>query len=96
MMRRSSCLLSWGRIYVSECRASDISSCKVYVLLTKNSSSPPRTLGGCLRIPLSSAIIMIIIVSRGLIELVRAKGNKVLASQSLKLALLLTERGVSK
>ena len=38
---------------------------------------------GCLRIPLSSAIIMIIIVSRGLIELVRATGNKVLVSQNL-------------
>ena len=35
--------------------------------------SPPRTLGNCLRLPLSSAIIMIIIVSRGLIELARAK-----------------------
>ena len=72
-----------GRIYVSECRASDISICEVYVLRTKNSSSRPRTLGGCLRIPLSSVIIMIIIVSRALIELVRAKGNKVLASQTL-------------
>ena len=64
-------------------RVRDISICEVYVLRTKNSSSPPRTLGGCLCIPLSSVIIMIIIVSRALIELVRAKGNKVLASQSL-------------
>ena len=34
--------------------------------------SPPRTMGDCLHLPLSSAIIMIIILSRGLIQLVRA------------------------
>ena len=33
-------------------------------------------MGGCLRIPLSSVIIMIIIVSRALIELVREKGKQ--------------------
>ena len=35
--------------------------------------SPPRTLGVCLRLSLSSAIIMIMILSRGLIQLARAK-----------------------
>ena len=34
---------------------------------------PPRALGNCLRLPLSSAIIKIIIFSRGLIELAWAK-----------------------
>ena len=34
--------------------------------------SPPRTMGDCLHLPLSSAIIMIIILSRGLIQLARA------------------------
>ena len=35
--------------------------------------SPPRTLGDCLRRPLTSAIIIIIILSRALIQLARAK-----------------------
>ena len=34
--------------------------------------SPPRTMGDCLHLPLSSAIIMIIILSRVLIQLARA------------------------
>ena len=34
--------------------------------------SPPRTMGDCLHLPLSSAIVMIIILSRGLIQLARA------------------------
>ena len=34
--------------------------------------SPPRTMGDCLRLPQSSAVIMIIILSRGLIQLVKA------------------------
>ena len=34
---------------------------------------PPRTMGDCLRLPLSSAIIMIIILSGGLIQLARPK-----------------------
>ena len=46
-----------------------------YVLGTKNPISPTKRLGGCLRISLSSTIIVIIIVSRGLIVLVGAKGN---------------------
>ena len=34
---------------------------------------PPRTIGDCLCLPLSSANIMIIILSRGLIQLAGAK-----------------------
>ena len=34
---------------------------------------PPRTMGDCLRLPLSSAIIMIIILSGGLIQLARPR-----------------------
>ena len=44
---------------------------RIYVIMTsmsvpRISPSPPRTLGNCLRLPLSSTIIMIIIASRGL------------------------------
>ena len=46
-----------------------------YVLGTKNPISPTKRQSGCLRISLSSTIIVIIIVSRGLIVLVGAKGN---------------------
>ena len=35
--------------------------------------SPPRTIDDCLHLPLSSALIMIIILSRGLIQLARAR-----------------------
>ena len=41
-------------------------------LVPRVSPSPLRTMGDCLRLPLSSAIIMIIILSRGLIQLARA------------------------
>ena len=58
--------------------------------------SPPRTMGDCLRLPLSSAIIMIIIFSRGLIQLARAIKNKLPAIQSLYWTLLFTEGVVSK
>ena len=60
--------------------------------------SPPRTMGDYLRVPMSSAIIMIIILSRGLMQLARANlpQAKVLASQSLYWTLLLTEGVVSK
>ena len=34
---------------------------------------PPRTMGDCLSLPLSSAMITIIILSRGLIQLAGAK-----------------------
>ena len=43
------------------------------LLVPRLSPSPTRTVGESLSLPLSSAIIMIIIVSRGLIELARAK-----------------------
>ena len=46
-----------------------------YVLGTKNPISQTKRLGGCPRISLSSTIIVIIIVSRGLIVLFEAKGN---------------------
>lgn len=46
-----------------------------YVLGTKNPISPTKRLGGCLLISLSSTIIVIITVSRGLIALFGAKGN---------------------
>ena len=42
-------------------------------LVPRLSPSPPRTLTNCLRLPLSSAMIMIIIISRGLIQLARVK-----------------------
>ena len=42
-------------------------------LVPRISPSPPKTLGNCLHLPLTSAIIMIIIVSKGLIQLARAK-----------------------
>ena len=42
------------------------------VLGTKTLTLSPRTMGDCLHLPLSSAIIMIIILSRGLIQLARA------------------------
>ena len=59
--------------------------------------SPPRTMGDCLHLPLSSTIIMIIILSRGLIQLARALiKTKVLASQSLRWTLLFTGGVVSK
>ena len=44
-----------------------------YVLGSKNPISPTKRLGGCLRISLSSTIIVIITVIRGLIVLVGAK-----------------------
>ena len=42
-------------------------------LVPRISPSPPRTLGNCLHLSLCSAIIMIIVVSRSLIQLARAK-----------------------
>ena len=41
-------------------------------LVPRLGTLPPRTMGDCLHLPLSSAIIMIIILSRGLIQLARA------------------------
>ena len=58
--------------------------------------SPPRTRGDCLCLPLGSAIIMIIILNRGLIQLPGQINNKVPSSQSLYWTLLLTEGIVSK
>ena len=39
-------------------------ACSIYDFGTRNSPSSPKSLNGCLLIPLSSAIIMIIIISR--------------------------------
>ena len=44
-----------------------------YTLVPRLSPSPPRTLGNCLCLPLNSAVIMIIIVSRSQIQMARAK-----------------------
>ena len=42
-------------------------------LVPRLGTFPPRTMGDCLHLPLSSAIFMIIILSRGLVQLARAK-----------------------
>lgn len=63
-------------IYVNMASMSRYRSSAKYVLGTKNPISPTKRLGGCLRISLSSTIIVIIIVSRGLIVLAGAKGKQ--------------------
>lgn len=63
-------------IYVNMASMSRYRSSAKYVLGTKNPISPAKRLGGCLRISLSSTIIVVIIVSRGLIVLAGAKGKQ--------------------
>jgi len=61
------------RIYVNMASVSVYRSSAKYVLGTKTLTLPTQDTGWCLHLPLSSAIIMIITLSRGLIQLARPK-----------------------
>ena len=90
------------KIYISDWIYETIASLSVYrsyakcVLGTKTLTFPTQDNGWLSRLPQSSAIVLIIILSRGLIQPARANKKKVFFSRGLFRTLLVTEGVVSK